>query len=178
MAEGTDRVTEVDAKEPGDPQRIEADIVRRRGEIATLVAELSHRGHDLMDVRLQIRRHALGVAATVLAVGAVAAGSIALAVWRGRRRDTLTAQGGRLREAIGRMIDRPERVAVEPTVTQRVIGAAGSAAVAFLIKAVLERVNRPRQPTRLDTPVPEREPRPPLTPVPLRRSRETTATRG
>lgn len=171
MAEGTDRVTEIDAKEANDPRRIEADIVRRREEITSLVAELGRRGHDLLDVRLQVRRHALGVAATVLAVGAVAAGSIALATWRGRRRETLTARGGRLREAIGRMVERPERVAVEPTVTQRVIGAAGSAAVAFLIKAALERVNRPRPPGS------EREPRP-LTSVPLRRSRETTVTRG
>lgn len=177
MAEGTDRVTEIDAKEPSEPQRIQADIARRRGEITTLVTELGRRGHDLMDVRLQVRRHALGVAATVLAVGAVAAGSIALAVWRDRRRDTLTARGGRLREALGRMIDRPERVAVEPTVTQRVMGAAGSAAAAFLIKSVLERVNRPGRPTRKGTPESEREPRPSLTPVPLHRPRETTATR-
>jgi hypothetical protein len=41
------------------------------------------------------------------------------------------------------MVDRPERVAVEPTATQRIIGSAGSAAAAFLIKAALERVTRP-----------------------------------
>jgi hypothetical protein len=49
------------------------------------------------------------------------------------------ARGGRLREALGRIVDRPERVAVEPTVTQRIIGSAGSAAAAFLIRAALER---------------------------------------
>jgi hypothetical protein len=101
-----------------------------------------------MDARLQIRRHALGFTVTVLAVGAVAAGSIALRVWRARRRDTLTARTGRLREAVGRMVDRPERVAAEPTATQRIIGSAGSAAAAFLIKAALERVTRPRHPAR------------------------------
>ena len=53
------------------------------------------------------------------------------------------------------MVERPERVAVEPTVTQRVIGPAGSAAVAFLIKAALERVNRPRPRTRQDPPEPQ-----------------------
>jgi hypothetical protein len=96
-------------------------------------------------VKLQIRRHALRFTATVLAVSAVAAGSIALGMWRVRRRNTVTARGGRLREALGRMIARPERVAVEPTATQRIVGAAGSAATAFLIKAALERVKRPRQ---------------------------------
>ena len=43
------------------------------------------------------------------------------------------------------MIDRPERVAVEPTATQRIIGSAGSAAAAVLIKAALQRLSRPRQ---------------------------------
>src|SRR6185295_7777216 len=142
----TDRVIVLDEKDPSDPRLIEADIVRRRKEITTLVDELSQRGRDFMDVRLQVRRHALGITATVLSVGAVAAGSIA----RAGRRETLTARGARLREALGRMIERPERVAVEPTVTQRVLGAAGSAAAAFLIKAALERVNRPRQPTWKD----------------------------
>ncbi|HWN45566.1 MAG TPA: hypothetical protein VNW71_25300 [Thermoanaerobaculia bacterium] len=143
MAEGTGRVTEVDEEAPGDPRPIEADIVRQRAQLTTLVTELQRRGHELTDVGLQVRRHAVAVTATVLAVGAVAVGSIALGVWRARRRNTLTARGGRLREAVGRMIDRPERVAVEATVTQRIIGAAGSAAAAFLIKAILERVSRP-----------------------------------
>jgi hypothetical protein len=145
MAEGTGELIEVDARAPRDPRPIEAEIMRRRGKLTTLVAELNRRRHELTDVGLQLRRHALGVAATVLAVGAVAAGSIALGVWRARRRNTLTARGGRLREAFGRMVDRPERVAVEPTLTQRIIGSAGSAAAAFLIKAALERVNRPRR---------------------------------
>lgn len=144
MVEATGGVTDVETQAPRDPGPIEADIVRQRAELTTLVAELTRRGHELTDVGLQVRRHALGVAATVLAVGAIAAGSITLAVWRARRRDTLLARGGRLREAFARMIDRPERVAMEPTATQQIIGSAGSAAAAFLIKAALERVNRPR----------------------------------
>jgi hypothetical protein len=146
MAEGARGVTEVTEQAPRDPAPIEAEIGRRRRELTTLVAQLTRRGHELTDVGLQIRRHALGFAATVLAVGAVAAGSIALGAWRARRRNTLSARGGRLREALGRMIDRPERVAVEPTATQRIMGAAGSAAAAFLIKAALERASRPRDP--------------------------------
>lgn len=132
----------VEAPAPRDPGPIEAEIVRRRQELTTLVSQVRRRGRELTDVKLQVRRHALGVAATLLAVGAAAAGSTALGVWRARRRNTLTARGGRLREALGRMIDRPERVAVEPTVTQRILGAAGSAAAAFLIKAALERASR------------------------------------
>lgn len=153
MAEGTDRVTEIEAKAPRDPQPIEADIVRRRAKLTTLVGELNRRAHELTDVGLQVRRHALGITATVLAVGTVVAGWIALGMWRARRRGgTLTARGGRLREALGRMIDQPERVAVEPTVTQRIVGSAGSAAAAFLIKAGLERLNHPRPHSRRGSP--------------------------
>jgi hypothetical protein len=148
MAEGAGGVTEIEGQAARDPGPIEADIVRRRGELTALVAQLSRRGHELTDVGLQVRRHALSFAATVLAVGGVAAGSIALGIWRARRRNTFTARGGRLREALGRMIDRPERVAVEPTITQRILGAAGSAAAAFLIKAALERATGPRRPAR------------------------------
>ena len=148
MAEATGRVTETGAEVPRDPKPIEADIVRRRVKLTTLVGELNRRGHELTDVGLQVRRHALSVTATVLAVGAIAAGAIAVKVWRARRRNTLTARSGRLREAFGRMIDRPERVAVEPTTTQRIIGSAGSAAAALLIKAVLGRLIRPGQHAR------------------------------
>jgi hypothetical protein len=148
MAEGTGGVTEVTEQARRDPAPIAAEIGRRRRELTTLVAQLTRRGHELTDVGLQVRRHAVGVVATVLALGAVAAGSIALGVWRARRRNTLAARGGRLREALGRMIDRPERVAVEPTATQRILGAAGSAAAAFLIKAALERASRPRNAAR------------------------------
>lgn len=157
MAEGAGSVTGVvEAPGPRDPGPIEAEIVRRRQELTTLVSQVRRRGRELTDVRLQVRRHAVGVAVTLLAVGAAAAGSIALGIWRARRRNSLTARGGRLREALGRMIDRPERVAVEPTATQRILGAAGSAAAAFLIKAALERASRivaPREtPRELFTP--------------------------
>ena len=122
--------------------------MRRRAQLTRLVGELNRRGHELTDVGLQVRRHALGVTASVLAVRAIVAGSIALRVWRARRHNTLKARSGRLREAFGRMIDRPERVAVEPSATQRIIGSAGSAAAAVLIKAAMDRLIRPGQHAR------------------------------
>jgi len=38
------------------------------------------------------------------------------------------------------MIDRPERVAVQPSAVERLVGSAASAAAAFLVKAALERL--------------------------------------
>jgi hypothetical protein len=132
------------APRPRAPRAIEEEIRRRRGEIGALAAELGRRRRELTNPRELLRRHGAGVAVAVLAVGAVAAGSITYRAWRARGADTLVARGGRLREALGRMIDRPERVAVEPTATQRIIGSAGSALAAFVIKAALERLSRPR----------------------------------
>lgn len=138
MAQGPGGMSETLEQAPGDPDQIQEEIGRQRRELTARLAELNRRAQELTDVGLQVRRHALGVTATVLALGVVAAGSIALGIWRARRRNTLAARGGRLREALGRMIDRPERVAIGPTVAQRILASAGSAAAAFLIKAALE----------------------------------------
>lgn len=136
-------MTVIAAPRPRAPRAIEEEIRRRRVEIGALAAELDRRHRALTNPRELLRRHAAGVAVAVLAVGAAVAGSIAYRAWRARHADTLVARGGRLREAVGRMIDRPERVAVEPTATQRIIGSAGSALAAFVIKAALERLSRP-----------------------------------
>jgi hypothetical protein len=140
MAEGSAGVTPIEGQLPPEPGPLEADIVRRRRELGALVAELNRRRHELTDVGLQMRRHAAGVLVTVFVTGAAAAGAVAYVIRRARRRETLLARGGRLREALGRMIDRPERVAVQPTAVERLIGSAVSAAAAFLIKAALERL--------------------------------------
>jgi hypothetical protein len=126
--------------EARDPRAIELEIRDHRGELTTLASELNRRLRELTDVKLQIRRHSIGVATGVLATGLVFAASLAYARWRRPRRDTLVARGGRLREALSRMIARPERVATEPTVGERLLASAGSAAVAVLIKAILERL--------------------------------------
>ena len=126
--------------ETRDPRAIEREIRGHRGELTTLVTELNRRRHELTDVRLQIRRHTIGVATGVLATGLAVAASVLYARWRAQRRDTLVARGGRLREALSRMIERPERVAAEPTLTERLLVSAGSAAAAVLIKAILQRL--------------------------------------
>jgi hypothetical protein len=139
MAQGTGGVTQIDAP-ARDPRAIEREIRGHRGELSTLVGELNRRRQELTDVKLQLRRHGMGVATGLLATGAVIVGSFLYARWRARRYNSLIARGGRLREAVGRMIDRPERVASEPTVGQRLLASAGSAAAAVLIKAILERL--------------------------------------
>jgi hypothetical protein len=113
---------------------IEVEAMYRRGELTSLVQELK--------LRLQPRRHLVGLAVTVLATSGAVAAAVAIRRRRARREAGLLARSRRVREAVGRLIDQPERVAVTPTTTPRVLESAASAAAVFLINAALERLGR------------------------------------
>src|SRR5262249_62149995 len=68
-----------------------------------------------------------------------AAGFVWLGAWRARRRRTAMARLGRLREAVSRMVERPERVATERGIPAKILTAAANAAAATAIKKALER---------------------------------------
>lgn len=59
MAEGPAGMIRIEPP-PRDPRPIEAEIVRRREELTMLGAELNCRRHELTDLNLQLRRHAMG----------------------------------------------------------------------------------------------------------------------
>jgi DNA-binding FrmR family transcriptional regulator len=120
-------------------RQLEGEIAMLRDELGGLVAELDRRRHELMDVKLQAKRHALGATLTGVGLLASAAGFVWLGTWRARRRRTTMARIGRLREAVSRMVERPERVAAEPCVPVKILTAAATAAAATAMKKVLER---------------------------------------
>ena len=120
-------------------RQLEGEIAMLRDELGGLVAELDRRRHELTDVKLQAKRHALGATLTGVGLLASAAGFVWLGAWRARRRRTTMARIGRLREAVSRMVERPERVATEPSVPVKILTAAATAAVATAMKKVLER---------------------------------------
>jgi hypothetical protein len=80
-----------------DPATIEADVIRRREELAQTIDALSQTLHHKVDVKARVRDKVddvLGAVTTdagrprpelLLLVGAVVAGSVALAWWRHRR---------------------------------------------------------------------------------------------
>jgi hypothetical protein len=115
------------------------EIAVVRAELDSLLAELDRRRHEALNLRLQLRRHALGATVTGLAFVGTAAGFVWLSAWRRRRQDRLSARAGRLRQALSRMIEHPERAAAEPTIVGKIAAAAASAGVAALIKKLLER---------------------------------------
>jgi hypothetical protein len=122
-----------------DPQQIEAEIAALRDELGALVGELDRRRHELLDVRLQLRRHAWHVAVAGVGLSAAIAGLIWLGAGRARRRRGLLAKASRLREGVARMVERPERVAAEQTVAGKLLTTAATAAVATAATKAVER---------------------------------------
>ena len=118
-------------------RQLEGEIAMLRDELAGLVAELDQRRHELTDIKLQARRHVAGVTLTGVGLVTSAAGFVWLAAWRARRRRTTMARMGRLREAVSRMADRPERVAAETGAPAKILTAAVNAAVAIAVKKIL-----------------------------------------
>jgi hypothetical protein len=119
-------------------EAIDRDVAEARDDLDVLLAELDRRRHEWMDVRLQLTRHAPGIVLTVAAFVIAASGLVWLDLRRRRARERLTARGARLRDAVSRMVDRPERVAAEPTIPGKIVAAAASAAAASLVKKLVE----------------------------------------
>ena len=129
--------------QPGESPRaasrhLEGEIAILREELGGMVVEIDRRRHELTDVRLQVRRHAVGVTVTAVALIAAAAGAVWLGTQRRARQPGLLGRMARLRQVVGHVIDRPERVAAEPSVMGKILTAAATAAVATLAKKGLE----------------------------------------
>jgi hypothetical protein len=131
MGQGTARVDQ-------DPQQLETEITGLRDELGSLVAELDRRRHEALDIRLQLRRHAWAVAAAGTGVAATVAGLIWLVTRRAQRRNRLTTKASRLREGIARIVERPERVATQPTMVGQLLMAAATAAAAMATRKAVE----------------------------------------
>jgi hypothetical protein len=120
-------------------RQLDAEIAKLREDLALLVAELDRRRHDLLDVRTQVRRHARPVILTGVTLLGAASALVWLAVTRNRQQQSARARAGRLRDAVARMIDRPERVAAAPTVPARIFTAVATAALTTTAKRILDR---------------------------------------
>jgi hypothetical protein len=115
--------------------RLESEIAALRETLAGLVSELDRRRHEALDLGLQLRRHRHALTLAGIALGSVVAG---LVVWRHRRREPIRRLQ-QLGQALSRMSEHPERVAVQPTVPQRIVAAAGAAAATALVRALIAR---------------------------------------
>jgi hypothetical protein len=142
-----------------DARRLEGEIAALREELGGLVAELDRRRHELTDVKLQVRRHALEVTITAVTLVGAAAGLVWLGVWRARRQRTLLSRADRVRGAVLRMIDQRPRALAEPSVHRKIFTAAATGAVATLMRKVVDRGLRgalERRRRRPSSPAPKR----------------------
>ena len=141
MGEGTDRVNGQRAN--GEPRKmareLETEITEIRSRLDRSLAELDRRRHELTDVRLQIRRHPMvAVAAGVTVVALL--GGVAYAIYASRQRNKPIPKARRLKHALSRMMDEPQKVAKsEPTVPEKILAAAGTAAATMLVKKMMEK---------------------------------------
>jgi hypothetical protein len=141
MGEGTDRVNGQRAN--GEPRKmareLETEITEIRSRLDRSLAELDRRRHELTDVRLQVRRHPM--VAVVAGVTVVALlGGVADAIYAARQRNRPVSKARRFKHALSRMIDEPQKVAKsEPTVPEKILAAAGTAAATILVKKMMEK---------------------------------------
>ena len=118
---------------------IEGDISEIRTRLDQSLSELDRRRHEATDVKLQIRRHPAVVAAAS-GVVLLLLGGVAYAIWAARQRERPVSKAKRLRLAVSRMIDEPQKVAKgDPTVAEKILAAAGTAAATILTKKIIER---------------------------------------
>ena len=91
MGEGTGRLALSGDHKPGHlspdeaVRHLGAEIAELREEIGGLVAELDRRRHELLDVRLQFRRHVVATTITALSLLGAVAGLVWLGIWRSRK---------------------------------------------------------------------------------------------
>lgn len=127
------------AQEQRPPREIERDIEHLRTRLDRSLAELDRRRHELMDVRLQMRRHPL-VFAGAGAVVVLLLGGVGYSIYRSRKREQLPQKARRLRIAMGRAVDKPEKVARgEAPVWEKIVGAVGVTIATSLAKKLVER---------------------------------------
>jgi hypothetical protein len=139
MGEGADGVNgQTSTRNGNGSQQIEGEISEIRGRLDESLAELDRRRHEATDIKLQIHRHPAAVA---VAGGVVLLllGGVAYAIWAARQREKPISKAKRLRVAVSRMIDEPQKVAKgQPTVAEKILAAAGTAAATMLTKKLIE----------------------------------------
>lgn len=133
MGEGTDRVKE-----------IAEEIHELRDEVTPLLTELDRRRRDALDWKLQARQHVLPVSIAALCIAGLTGYAIWSSVHERHERHRPVVKVRRLRRAVTRMIDEPERVAAADPSGLRSIGiavarTAATAAASLVVRRAVER---------------------------------------
>ena len=124
------------AKSVRDLKQLESDIKRTRRRLDEYVDELDRRRHRL----LAVREHPWAAVGVGLGVVALAAGTVVLLRRRATTRRRVQSRTQGLRQALGRMLDHPERVASDgKSPWSRVLVAVAPIVVKKIADAALKR---------------------------------------
>ena len=135
MGEGADRVNRASEETVG---KVSGEIESIRGEIGALVAELDRRRHEAFDLRLQARRHPVALAIVAVTLALAVGGLVALAVTARERRRRPSVRARETRRALQRNLQKPHRVAAEPSLPGKIIAAAATATAATLARRLVQ----------------------------------------
>jgi hypothetical protein len=139
MGEGKSHV-----KTEESPEQIEHEIENIRENITDIASELDRRRHELVDWRLQLKKH--GPAIAMVAGGCILLlwATIQARAWQAARRRRPMARAKRYREALSRMVKHPERIArAEPSTGKKVAVAAATSVASTVARGVAERLVGP-----------------------------------
>jgi hypothetical protein len=138
--DGSQAIAKTEKATPETPADKEAKIERARARLDGLVTEIDRRRHELMDVRLQLRKHTLLVALVATGAAAIITTTALLVARSRRQRNSVWGRWKRVREALARMTEHPESVARnEPNLAKKIAASAGSAAASQIAKRLAER---------------------------------------
>ncbi|HEX9048905.1 MAG TPA: hypothetical protein VF841_00055 [Anaeromyxobacter sp.] len=136
MGKGTARVNGAGEQAVG---RVSGEIDTLRHELGALVAELDRRRREAFDLGLQVRRHPVAVAVAAATLALAVGGLVALAVSARRERRRPATRVRETGRALQRILERPHRVGVEPTLSRKVVAAIATAAAATLARRLIQR---------------------------------------
>ena len=124
-------------------EQLEHEIDEIRDHLGGLVSELDHRRRRLSPVMVVVRNPWPFAVGGVVLVGLVI-GGLALRRSRARQRDSWVNQGKRLRSALRRAVDSPDKVAkAEPNIGLKVLSTAAAAAAAVAARQLATRLFAP-----------------------------------
>ena len=122
-------------------ETIELDVEDVREDLGDTLSELDRRENEWSDWRRQLRKRAVGLslggASLVLAI----AGAVAFANWRRQEWNRPMAKARRFRDAVSRMVEKPELVArPEPSIGRKALAAAAAAVSGTMAKFLARRL--------------------------------------
>jgi len=142
MIEGGDtpRASAQDGQERR-PEVLEREVEEIRDNISGIVGELDRRRQELVDWRLQLRKHGVLIAAVGASCVVGFGLTVAVGSARRRRRKQPFAKARRLRDAVERMIEHPELVArPHPSIGRKALSAIVTVVASALAKTVIRRI--------------------------------------